>query len=89
MIRSAISWKRSKSAASRGNRCNLVGVLQKTILGLVLLAFAVQAYAEEDPSEVDFLGAVDQVVKAIEAEDYETFESYFSENSNACWAAAT
>jgi len=64
------------------------------ILGPALLLLVAATFAGEDPTKEDFLGAVERVVKAIEAEDYETFESYFSENTRGLqpdqlWSGAT
>jgi len=64
------------------------------ILGPALLLLVAATFAREDPTKEDFLGAVERVVKAIEAEDYETFESYFSENTRGLqpdqlWSGAT
>ena len=64
------------------------------ILGPALLLLVAATFAGEDPTKEDFMGAVERVVKAIEAEDYETFESYFSENTRGLqpdqlWSGAT
>ena len=81
-IRLAISSRRSNNGAGTRNRKETLvkaGILW--ILGPTLLAVVAATYAREDLTKEDFLGAVEHVVKAIEAEDYETFESYFSENT--------
>ncbi len=51
------------------------------ILAPTLLALVAATFARENPTKEDFLSAVELVLKAIEAEDYEAFESYFSENT--------
>jgi len=58
-----------------------VNEVMKMTFRFAVLAVITAAFAEEGPTKEDFLGAVEHVVKAIEAEDYETFESYFSENT--------
>ena len=55
--------------------------VMKMIFALAVLAIVTAVFAEEGPTQEDFLSAVEHVVKAIEAEDYETFEGYFSENT--------
>ncbi len=55
--------------------------VMRVVLGLAVLGVSAAGLGEESFSKEDFLGAVERVVSAIESDDYETFESYFSENT--------
>jgi len=94
-IRLAISSRRSRNGAGARNRKETLMKAGKLwILAPTLLALLAATVAPEGPTKEDFLSAVEHVVKAIEAEDYETFESYFSENTRGLqpdqlWSGAT